>query len=146
MNLLRQLFLFAGVGGCATLAHVCAAWSLMQFSPVDPYAANLVGACLGYAVSFLGNAWLTFGVRQRFGFYAVRYLLVSLISLVLTTIELAMVTRLGLSNHAYALIVLLTVPPVTFLVAKFWVFAGTPPTRQNRDDSAVAAVTRDLPL
>jgi putative flippase GtrA len=147
MKLLRQLVMFAGVGGCATLAHVLTAWSLMQFSPVEPYLANLVGACLGYGVSFLGNALLTFGVRQRLGFYAVRYLLVSLVSLVLTTIELALVTRLGLSNHAYALVVLLTVPPATFLVAKFWVFADsarTPPG--DRPEHAIGAVSRDLPL
>ena len=146
MSLLRQLFLFAGVGVCATFAHVFAAWSLMEFSVVEPYLANLVGACLGYGVSFIGNAWLTFGVRQRLGFYAARYLLVSLISLALTTFELAIVTRLGLSNHVYALIVLLTVPPATFLVAKFWVFAGSPSPQRDRPEPGIGAVSRDLPL
>ena len=146
MNLLRQLVLFAGVGGCATLAHVFTAWSLMELSILAPYLANLAGACLGYGVSFIGNAWLTFGVRQRLGFYAVRYLLVSFISLILTTFELAIVTRLGLSNHAYALIVLLTVPPVTFLVAKFWVFAGSPKPPRDRHEAGIGAVSRDLPL
>lgn len=145
MKLLRQLVLFAGVGVCATFAHVCAAWSLMQYSVLEPYVANFVGACLGFGVSFVGNAWLTFGVRQQLGFYAIRYALVSLISLVLTTVELAIVTRLGLSNHAYAVIVLLTVPPTTFLVAKFWVFAGSPRPKSHRD-AGLRAVSRDLPL
>jgi putative flippase GtrA len=146
MKLFRQLVLFAGVGCFATFAHVCTAWSLMQFSPLDPYLANLAGACLGYGVSFIGNAWLTFGVRQRLGYYAGRYLLVSLISLVLTTLELGIVTRLGLSNHAYALVVLLTVPPATFLVAKFWVFAEPRATQPERSEPTIGAVSRDLPL
>lgn len=146
MNLLRQIVLFAGVGVGATFAHVFAAWSLMQFSLTGPYAANFVGACLGYGTSFLGNAWLTFGVRQRLGFYAGRYLLVSLGSLALTTIELMIVTHLGLSNHAYVVIVLLTVPPATFVIARSWVFAGFAklgPDRPARP-SARTVATPDL--
>lgn len=122
MKLLGQIVMFTGVGCSATIAHVLVAWSLMAFSPFHPYLANLAGASFAYGVSFFGNACLTFGVSERRSVYAVRYLPVSLASLVLTTLELAFVTHLGLPRVAYVIVVLLTVPPATFLVAKLWVF------------------------
>ena len=147
MKLLRQIVLFAGVGCCATLAHVGLAWSLMGLSLLEPYLANLIGASLAYCVSFLGNACLTFCVRQPLSFYAARYLLVSVVSLVLTTAELAIVTRLGLPSQAYALGALLTVPPATFLVARFWVFAAHPAERQlDRPSHRTDAARLDMRL
>ena len=123
MTLLRQIASFAGVGCCATLAHVLVAFSLMTLSPFDPYICNLLGATSAYGVSFLGNARLTFGVHERLSVYAVRYLPVSCLSLVLTTAELAIVSHFGWPSAVYAIVVLLTVPPATFLLAKLWVFA-----------------------
>lgn len=126
MKLLGQIAIFAGVGSCATVAHICVAWALMELSILEPYVANLTGACAAYFVSFVGNAVFTFGVRQRLPFYAVRYLAVSAASLVLTTLEVALVNRLAWPSYAYAAIVLLTVPPTTFLIAKLWAFAPRP--------------------
>jgi len=122
VNLLRQIFMFGLVGCCATLVHIGAAWSLMEFSSINKYLANLTGTVFAYLISFLGNALLTFGVRERLGYYALRYLFVSCCSLVLTSVELALVQQFGLSNDVYAVIVLLTVPPATFLVVKLWAF------------------------
>ena len=127
MNLLRQLISFAGVGCCATLSHVGAAWSLMELSPLDPFVANVVGACTAYFVSFFGNALLTFRVRKHLLLHALRYFLISTVSLILTSIELAIVDVLGLPILAYVLMVLVTVPPATFLFAKFWAFAAPLP-------------------
>jgi len=124
MNLLRQITSFAGVGSCATLSHIGVAWSLMELSPLDPFVANLIGACTAYFVSFFGNAFLTFRVRKHLLLHAFRYLLISTVSLILTSIELAIVTFLDLPILAYVLIVLVTVPPATFLFAKFWAFAA----------------------
>ena len=123
MNLLRQVALFGAMGCCATLAHIGVAWTLMELSPIDRYLANFAGAALAYVVSFLGNALLTFGVSERLGYYAIRYLFISACSLFLTSVELVGVQRYSLPNYAYAAIVLFTVPPATFLLAKLWVFA-----------------------
>lgn len=124
MILVQQIVRFGAVGCCATLTHIGVAWSLMEFSPLSQYLANFAGAALAYLVSFLGNAAFTFGVRDRLGYYAVRYLFVSACSLFLTSAELTAVHRLDLPTFAYAGIVLLTVPPATFLFAKLWAFAA----------------------
>ena len=124
MSLLQQIVRFGAVGVCATVTHIGVAWSLMELSSFDQYGANLAGAVFAYLVSFFGNALFTFGVKDRLAHYAARYLFVSIGSLFLTSVELAAVDRLGLPTYAYAVVVLLTVPPATFLFAKLWAFAA----------------------
>jgi putative flippase GtrA len=138
MSLLQQIVRFGAVGACATLTHIGVAWSLIELSSINQYVANLAGAIFAYLVSFFGNALFTFGVKDRLAHHAARYLFVSIGSLFVTSLELAAVDRLDLPTYFYALIVLLTVPPATFLFAKLWAFAApaglTGETRVNAAD------------
>lgn len=122
MTILRQATSFGLVGVCATLTHVGAAWSLIA-SGSDPYLANCVGAALAFLVSFYGNARFSFAVRSRLSLHALRYAGVSGASLILTTLELHIVRHLGLPTFVYAAVVLATVPPTTFFLARSWAFA-----------------------
>lgn len=122
MAWLRQLLSFGTVGVFATLAHVATAWLLIDGFALDKYLANLLGATAAFAVSFLGNARFTFETDRSLARCAARYLGVTLVSLALTSAIVAFVDRYGLPTWLYVAIVLATVPPVTFLLAKLWAF------------------------
>lgn len=122
MALLRQIASFGAVGLCATLVHVTLAWALIEQAALNGFAANACGAAAAFSVSYLGNARITFPGARGLPGGAVRYLAVTIVSLVLSSAILAFVESNGLPTYAYALIVVLTVPPTTFLLAKFWAF------------------------
>lgn len=124
MALLRQLAAFGMVGIIATLVHVTVAFALIEQAAMEGFRANACGAAAAFAVSYLGNARITFRSERGLIEGASRYLGVTLVSLVLTSAILALVQRHGLPTYAYAVIVVVTVPPATFLLAKFWAFAA----------------------
>lgn len=125
MKLLRQLLSFGLVGVTATLSHVGVAWLLIESEAINAYLANALGACAAFVVSFLGNANFTFITDRGFWSSARRYVWVSLLSLLLTSIILALTKHYGLSSFAYVAAVLVTVPPATFFLAKLWAFSPT---------------------
>ena len=122
VTLLRQALSFSAVGIVATLAHVLIAWAIINLTILNPYVGNLLGACTAFAVSFFGNAGLTFRTERSLWDCAPRYACISLFSFIMTSAILAFVQHEGLPTYAYALLVLAVVPPVTFLLSKFWVF------------------------
>ena len=122
MRLLRQIAAFGAVGICATLVHVALAWALIDQAGMDGLAANACGAAAAFSVSYLGNARITFASARGLLDGARRYLVVTLVSFALSSAILALVERQGWPTWSYALIVVLTVPPATFLLAKFWAF------------------------
>ncbi|MCU0948475.1 MAG: GtrA family protein [Porphyrobacter sp.] len=128
MGLLRQLSAFGMVGACATLIHVAIAWLLIEQAGLNGFIANACGAAGAFMVSYLGNARITFASERGLWDSGVRYLVVTLVSLGLSSAILMFTQANGLPTSAYALIVVLTVPPTTFVLAKFWAFA--PPQRQ----------------
>lgn len=128
VRLLRQLAAFGAVGVCATLVHVALASALIEWAGVEGFAANACGAAAAFSISYLGNARITFASERRLLDGAIRYLAVTLVSLALSSAVLAVTQHNGLPTYAYALIVVLTVPPATFLLAKFWAFQ--PPAQQ----------------
>lgn len=127
MQLLRQIAAFGLVGICATLVHVAVAWALIEQGAIHGFAANACGAAAAFAVSYLGNARITFASKRGLIEGASRYLAVTLVSLALTSAILALVQHHGLPTSAYALMVVIVVPPATFLLAKFWAFQQPSP-------------------
>ncbi len=122
LPLIRQLTSFSLIGISATFAHVALAYVLMESAKVDLFLANLMGAGCAYLVSFIGNVTLTFSARSNLALAAAKYGLVSLFSACLSSIILFATTKLGLPNYAYVFLVLLFIPPMTFALAKWWVF------------------------
>lgn len=127
MALLRQLAAFGMVGACATLIHVAIAWLLIEQAALNGLLANACGAAGAFMVSYLGNARITFASERGLWDGGLRYGVVTLVSLVLSSAILMLTQSNGLPTSAYALIVVLTVPPTTFMLAKFWAFAGPQP-------------------
>lgn len=122
MPLLRQIGSFGLVGVFATLAHIAIAWGLFEWADFGPVAANAFGAAGAFAISYLGNARLTFATDRATLSSAARYMGVTAVSFAMTTAALAFVEANGLPTFIYAVIVLFTVPPTTFLLAKLWAF------------------------
>lgn len=122
MQLLRQIASFGVVGTCATLVHVTAAWTLIEQAAMNGFLANGCGAAAAFSVSYLGNARITFASGRGLLGGAAHYLVVTLFSFAMSSAILTLVERAGLPTYAYALIVVVTVPPATFLLAKFWAF------------------------
>lgn len=122
MELLRQGFSFGKIGILATLSHLMLCWLLTTYAELPIYLANLAGAAAAFSISFCGNAAFTFRVRESLWQCAVRYFFVTLVSLAMTSGILAFVEENGLPFQYYAMIVLVTVPPTTFLLAKLWAF------------------------
>lgn len=123
MQLVRQLLSFGSVGMLATLAHVAVAYALLTTTSINPYAANLAGFLSAVGISFFGNARVTFGYSEAWWPAFTRFVVVSLTSLGLTTTILAVIETWSLPYWTYVLATLAIVPPLTFLLSKFWVFA-----------------------
>jgi putative flippase GtrA len=130
VRLVRQIASFGMVGICATLLHVAVASALIELAGMNGFLANGSGAVAAFCVSYLGNARMTFDSKRSLSNGAMRYVVVTLASLALTSAILALTQRAGLSTFAYASIVVIVVPPTTFLLAKFWAFQ--PPPRQQQ--------------
>lgn len=122
MHLLRQIASFGVVGASATLLHVGMAWLLIERAAVDGFVANACGAAAAFVVSYLGNARITFANQRGLWNGAARYLVVTIISLAMSSAVLVLTQRSGLPTYTYVLIVVLTVPLASFLLAKFWAF------------------------
>mgnify|MGYP002386571603 CR=1 FL=1 len=110
------------VGASATLLHVGVAWLLIDWAAMNSFLANACGAATAFVVSYIGNARITFASRRGLWTDAPRYMVVTLTSLTLTSAILLLTQLSGLPTYAYALIVIMTVPLATFLLAKFWAF------------------------
>ena len=118
-------------GIAATLTHVIIAWIAYQGMAAHPAIANLMGAGVAFVVSLLGNEALTFRSGRSAWKTGPRYLLVSLVSYLLTTGIMMVVHSHELPTYIFAIAVLVIVPPTTFLLAKFWAFSTRRGQRTN---------------
>ncbi len=125
---LRQLATFGVVGLAGTATHYVTALASAQF--VHPLIANLFGYCLAVGVSYGGHHRYTFRVhraearhRRRFP----RFVIVSLSAVTLSEVVLWLALKqtdwpLWLSQLA----AISVVPPVTYLLGRYWVFSDEP--------------------
>ena len=122
MSLVRQVAFFGIIGVLATFVHVALAYTLMTFLALNPYFANALGAAAALGISFLGNSQITFLYRGNVSRAFVRFLVQSALSFALTNAVVFVVEQNGWPSWLYAAIVIAVVPPVSFVVAKLWVY------------------------
>jgi putative flippase GtrA len=122
---LAQLVRFGGVGLLATLCHVLVALAVERVAAAPPQGANLAGFAAGVLVSYAGHARVTFGAPIQSAPRFLRFILTSLLGLVIssTTVWVAS-TILDLGFPVAMLCVAILVPMVTYLGMRFWVFDG----------------------
>jgi putative flippase GtrA len=120
----RQLpwFVVFGVGASAT--HLAVALSTHRWLGLAPLVANTVAFCCALGVSYLGNAIVTFRVEPWRMHAFTKFAALSLVSFGLNqAIVYGLSVRLGWPFAASLVVVLLTVPPFTFVLARVWALA-----------------------
>lgn len=128
---LAQFLRFCGVGGLATVVHVLCAMAVSAALSASPQWANLAGFLAAVQVSYFGHARFTFGVALRSAAQMLRFVILSLLSLAVSSGTVWLVTaRLGFGFPVAMAAVALIVPLASYLAMRFWVFAAkekTPP-------------------
>ena len=121
---------FFAVGVAATLTHLCV--GLGGFYVLDlglgALEANFIAFCVAYLVSYLGNATLAFPHTRLGPASFFRFLAVSLASLGLNqALVYVLVDIAGRPYWQTLIVVLMMVPPLTFLTMKHWGARGALP-------------------
>lgn len=121
-----QIAIYIAVGTAAALTHLSVVASAVEFFGLQPLAANVIGFCFAFLVSFTGHARWTFAISPaRYAAARTRFFAVALTSFVLNQTAYAEALHLfGARYYLPALAaVLLTVAIITFLLSKLWAFA-----------------------
>jgi putative flippase GtrA len=124
MSVRRQLPWFAVFGLAASAAHVAVALSAQRWLGMAPLTANTVAFLCALAISYLGNSIVTFKVEPRRGAAFARFVVLSLASFGLNQLIVYVLTvRMGWPFWASLLVVVSTVPVMTFVLARNWALA-----------------------
>lgn len=121
MQALKQLTRFGFVGVLATAVHVGVGLGLHDGFGMLPFWANLIAFACALSVSFYGQTRLTFpdSVADRGAF--IRFAVVAVSGLGLNQFIVWVMTSVFTYPYWLALVVIIfTVPGVTFLLLKFW--------------------------
>lgn len=117
-----QIARFAVVGVAATLTHVCVALMVTAMTGLPPLLANLAGFSVAVLVSFWGHLRVTFRVPDPQPQHLVRFIILSLVSLAVSSMITAICTRAGGGMGLAMGLVTLIVPGASFLAARLWAF------------------------
>lgn len=125
----RSFARFASVGIGATLIHVAVFGLLIETTPVDPVAATALAFAVAFVAGYLMNRRWTFRSSGAWTRELPRYLATQLAGLALSAgIMAAVVHGLGGSPWLGLAAGLLLVPPLSYLLARVFVF-GAPRER-----------------
>lgn len=120
-----QFLKFALVGGVATATHVLAALILFYISGLGAFSANLMGFVSAWLVSYGGNRYWTFRASGPHRVTAPKFLLVSVIGLLLNmAIIYVACDVMNLPFWLGLAIVVAVVPILQFAASRYWVFVG----------------------
>lgn len=126
----RELFAFFLVGVSATATHFLVGLMVYYLLPFGLTAlwANFIAFCVAFLVTYFGNAIFVFPETKLGPASFFRFLAVSLFSLGLNqTIVYILVNILTWAYWRALIVVLLVVPPITFLAMKLWGVRGGRP-------------------
>lgn len=120
----QKAFWFVAVGGFATVTHWITTVLSVSLLDMPPLAANVIGWCVAFFVSFNGHYFLTFRTQEKSLIVAIgRFFVISLGGFLLN--EASLFILLGMTQADYKLllaIILLFTAVVTFLLSHFWAF------------------------
>lgn len=139
---LWQFLRFGFVGIVATILHVAVFSVLLELFDIMAWIANVLAFGLAVCASFFGHFHWTFrpgpdaaSLERRRAFP--RFLLTAILGLCLNTLVAYIVVDAMNLHYVWAIaIIVLLVPPVIFLIAKFWAFSSVPSKKllDRRDD------------
>lgn len=117
----RPAIRFATVGAGATLIHVACAALLIDALGTDPALANGAAFVLSNTASYFANTKWTFRAHVNRGSYG-RFLLVSVFACALTMLVAKAADLGGLHHYVGILLVIATIPLISYLAHRFYTF------------------------
>lgn len=121
-ELLRQLVIFGLVGVVATLTHYLIALASHESLGINLHASNFIGYACAVGVSYFGHGLLTFRVSLNRRVLR-RFVLVSIATYTASAGILAgLETGLNFPHRISLAVVVLTIPVISFLLNKLWVY------------------------
>ena len=126
-ELLRQILVFGVVGVCATLTHYLVALGSVTYLSIPVYLANLLGYLTAVGVSLYGHARFSFKMTVNKSLLN-KFILVSVGTFLGSEILLfVMESELSLPHEISLGVVVVTIPVISFILNKFWVFTHKNP-------------------
>ena len=120
-TLLTQAVRFSISGAMVTAIHVVVAAGFIHFVAPRPALANGVAFVIANVVSYLVSTLWSFSSPLH-GRNLLRFLLVSALGLLVAVSVSGLAQSLGLHYSIGIACVVLTVPPLTFLLHRFWTY------------------------
>ncbi len=121
-ELIIQLMIFAVVGVTATLTHYFTALFSHELAGIDLYLSNLFGYVAAVMVSYFGHGRFTFKQELNWGVFT-RFAIVSVSTFLCSElILLGLEKGLQLPHRLSLAVVVCTIPLITFVLSKLWVF------------------------
>ena len=123
---MHQIAIFIAVGTAAAFTHLAVVAAAVEAMALHPLAANVLGFCAGFLVSFGGHSRWTFPIgREQVATARMRFFLVAATGFAVN--QTAYAEALHIFGQDYYLpvlaAVLLGVAAGTFLLSKLWAFA-----------------------
>lgn len=122
----RRLLTFGAVGVAASAVHAAVGITLVRGGLLAPFSANVIAFLTAFFVSYFGHRNWTFGSDSSHAGAMPKFFAVAVSGLAMNqAIVFVVVDLLGLRYELALAIVFLTVPPATYVLARFWAFART---------------------
>lgn len=125
--MLQQMIKFGVAGLTATAIHTCTLLFLVEKLGMEPVLASIPAFLMALLISFLINHHWTFTATGGYGRHFPRYVVVSAAGLVLNI--LIMYGAVALMKMSYLVgltLVILTVPPASYTLQRYWTFRSMP--------------------
>lgn len=121
-NNFKEIIFFGIVGVLATATHYLVALVLLETSYINLYVANLMGYSCAVAVSFVGHSLLTFRVGLKIKFLG-PFIVVSISTFILSECILWLLEEgLELDPRFSLGVVVVSIPVLSYVLNKFWVY------------------------
>jgi putative flippase GtrA len=123
---MRQIAIFIIVGSAASFTHLAIVGLCVELLGLQPLAANAIGFCVAFLVSFAGHARWTFPIaREQLSVTRNRFFVVALSGFLLNQAAYAEALHIFGSRYYLPVLaaVLIGVACATFLLSKLWAFA-----------------------
>ena len=119
----HQAIRFIIIGATAASVHFITVVLISELSGMLPLIANIFGFLIAFCVSYCGQQFWTFNHSKPSHGALIKFFLTAVFSFILNEGLFALLLKLTSINYILSLfIVLLTVPPLTFIMSKYWAF------------------------
>ena len=118
-----QFLRFGLIGVANTVVHGLILVSLIEYFHFNVVMGNCAAFLTANLFSYFMNSYFTFKMQTTLFLYA-KFLFASLLSLMLTLLIAWEMNHLGFHYLEGLLVIVFTVPALSYIVMKFWAFTG----------------------